>query len=68
MGPITAKQLWQGPQEGSNIGRLQGMMGIRSAPSALQDPEGTTRGLKSINAARERKEKMHERKKQRLYE
>lgn len=68
VGPISLKQLVEGKKEGSNIGWVQRAMGARPAPAIMQDPEGTTRGLKAMHDQRERREKNYQRKQQRLYE
>lgn len=68
MGPISIKQIMQGRKKGSELGFISNMMGIRPAPAALQDPEGTARGLKAMSEQRERKEKRFNEKQKRLYE
>ena len=68
VGPISIKQAIEGKKEGSNMGWVQRAMGARPAPAAMQDPEGTARGLKALHDQRERREKNYQRKQQRLYE
>ena len=46
--PISMKQLAQGQKTGSALGPAAGLMGMRPAPSWLQDPEGTKRGMETI--------------------
>lgn len=40
LGPITIKQLAKGQKVGSNISTGESLLGVRPAPSPLQDPQG----------------------------
>jgi hypothetical protein len=68
MGPISVKTMAKGPKEGSHIGYMQQLMGLRPAGPALQDPEGYKRGMKTIQQRREQRESKHEKQQQRLYD
>jgi len=48
MVPISVKAILSGEKIGSAIEPLEAAAGIRPAPSSLQDPEGTAKGMGSI--------------------
>lgn len=68
MGPISIKSILQGRKKGSEIGPMQSLMGLRSAPAAIQDPEGYQKGMHVIKQQREKIEQNREKKQNRLYE
>jgi hypothetical protein len=48
-GPISVRQLIQGPEVGSNIPAAAQAMGFRPAPKALEDPAGTREAQRRRN-------------------
>ncbi len=49
LGPISVKQLMKGQKTGSNITAGEGAMGLRPAPSFLQDPQGLDETMYYVN-------------------
>jgi hypothetical protein len=67
-GPISLRTLLKGEKTGSNISRVESMMGIRPAPSNVQDPEGYERGLSKIYRERYKREERSRQRQDRQYE
>jgi hypothetical protein len=65
--PISLKTLLQGSKTGSNIGPAGRFMGVRPAPSYLQDPEGYERGMASIHRRAQKTKERHDRRQQQQY-
>jgi hypothetical protein len=49
LGPISVRGIARGEKKGSNISTPEQLMGVRPAPSYLQDPEGYKRTMKGIH-------------------
>ena len=58
----------KGKKEGSNISPLEQVLGVRSAPRYLTDPEGFDQMMKKIREGKWKRKQGYERKQQRLYE
>ena len=67
LGPISAHTLIKGQKEGSNISTPESMLGIRPAPSYMQDPEGYEHGMGKIYQERHKREQRSRQKQERQY-
>jgi hypothetical protein len=67
-GPISVRTLLKGQKTGSNISWPESMMGIRPAPSNVQDPEGYERGLSKVYRERYKREERSRQRQDRQYE
>ena len=67
LGPITLRQLAKGQKTGSNIGAVEGMMGLRPAPAYLQDPEGMAKFKKYQHTRDWQKKQRYEKRQQNQY-
>lgn len=65
--PISIKSLIQGQKRGSNISPIESMLGIRPAPSYVQDPEGYEHGMGKTSKQRYKREKKSERRQRSQY-
>jgi len=67
LGPISVRGLEQGRKQGSNLGRVENMLGVRPAPRYLTDPEGFDQMMKKIREGKWKRKESYDRKQQRLY-
>jgi hypothetical protein len=67
LGPISLRQASKGSKLGSNITRPEQLMGLRPAPSYVQDPEGYARQQKNIHLSKGRKKDRFEKKQRAQY-
>jgi hypothetical protein len=65
--PISVKSLVQGQPRGSRLGAIETVMGIRDAPTYLQDPKAYKQMLKGKRAKAEMLQRLHEIMQQRRY-
>ena len=65
--PIMLKNLWRGQKEGSALGTVETLAGVRTAPRYLTDPEGYDEMMQSIHGRKWREKINHDRKQDRLY-
>lgn len=65
--PISVRQLLQGEKAGSHISTLEMLMGVRPAPTYLQDPEGYKHGMTYIEKKKWKTKQYHDRKQQQQY-
>jgi hypothetical protein len=67
LGPISIRGAMQGQKEGSNLNKAETMLGVRTAPRYLTDPEGYADMMKSIHGRQWKNKERHDRKQQSLY-
>jgi hypothetical protein len=67
LGPISIRGAMQGQKEGSNLNKAETMLGVRTAPRYLTDPEGYADMMKSIHGKQWKTKERHDRKQQQLY-
>lgn len=65
--PISVRGVMQGQKEGSNLNKAETMLGVRTAPRYLTDPEGYEQMMRSIHGSQWRKKLGHDRKQKQLY-
>jgi Large polyvalent protein associated domain 23 len=68
LGPISGHTLSRGEKTGSNISIPEALLGIRPAPSYVQDPEGYERGMGKITRQRIKREQKSKRRQERQYD
>jgi hypothetical protein len=68
VGPISVRDLEKGKKEGSNLNRVEQMLGVRTAPRYLTDPEGYEQMMRSIHGRQWKGKERHERRQQQLYQ
>ena len=65
--PISVGRIGKGEKKGSAFGSGEELLGIRPAPSILQDPEGYERGMTAIEKKKWMLKQAHDRAQQRQY-
>lgn len=68
VGPISARSIAKGQKAGSNLSTPETLLGVRTAPRYLTDPEGYEQMMKSIRGRKWKDKERHDRKQQSLYE
>jgi hypothetical protein len=67
-GPISLKGLEKGTKQGSNLNKLEQMMGVRTAPAYLTSKEAYDDMMEHIRAGDYRKKERHDERQRSLYE
>lgn len=67
IGPISVRDLAKGRKEGTGLSKVEQMLGVRTAPRYLTDPEGYEQMMKGIHGRQWKQKERHGRKQQRLY-
>jgi hypothetical protein len=65
--PISMQGIVKGRKEGSNIGRVEQSMGLRSSPPYVADPEGYARQQRNIHVLSQKKKERYDKKQERIY-
>jgi hypothetical protein len=68
LGPISVRGLMQGQKEGSNLNKVETLLGVRTAPRYLTDPEGFDEMMKSMSESSWRRKERHDQQQKQLYE
>ena len=68
LGPISLRSAAKGSKTGSNLSMPEQVLGVRTAPRKLTDPEGYEQMMKSIGQRKWKDKERHDRTQQRLYE
>jgi hypothetical protein len=66
--PISVRGLMKGKKEGSNLNALEQVLGVRTAPRYLTDPEGYEQMMKAIRDRKWKTKERYQRKQDRLYQ
>lgn len=67
-GPITLRSAMKGPKTGTNLSAPEQMLGVRTAPRYLTDPEGYEKMMERLGKRDWRKKLIHDKSEQKLYE
>src|ERR1700726_1362399 len=68
VGPISGRSMMKGQKAGSNLNKVETMLGVRTAPRYLTDPEGYDQMMKGIRSRKWKDKERHDRRQQQLYE
>lgn len=68
LGPISARNLAKGQKAGSNLSGIETMLGVRTAPRYLTDPEGYEQMMKGVHGRKWKTKERRDKKQQSLYE
>lgn len=68
LGPISARNLAKGQKAGSNLSGIETMLGVRTAPRYLTDPEGYEQMMKGVHGRKWKQKEKRDKKQQGLYE
>jgi hypothetical protein len=66
--PISLQGLAKGRKSGSNLGKLENMLGVRTAPAYLTDKDAYDDMMKGIERGDYKKKMRHDERQRNLYE
>ncbi len=67
LGPISLRNAQKGAKEGSNLGSVEQVLGTKTAPAYLTDPEGNERMMKNLRQRAWTKKERFDRRQKALY-